>query len=88
MLRQFAGMFSGGIEVADLNMENGLYDFPQKNYKSRIMNSTMPLLSRVPSGRKEIYTRRKNRNDQASAKGAGERIEQKALTGFMTGGSA
>ena len=38
--------------------KNGLYDFPQKDYKSRITNSMMMLLSRIPSIRKDIYTRR------------------------------
>lgn len=36
----------------------GLYDFPQKHYKSRIINSIMMLLAKIPSMRKEIYTRR------------------------------
>jgi hypothetical protein len=39
--------------------ENGLYDFPQKDYKSRFTNSMMMLLSRIPSIRKEIYIKRK-----------------------------
>lgn len=38
--------------------KNGLYDFPQKHYKSRMTNSLMLLLSRIPSVRKEIYTKR------------------------------
>ncbi len=38
--------------------KNGLYDFPQKDYKSRITNSMMMLLSRIPSIRKEIFTKR------------------------------
>jgi hypothetical protein len=38
--------------------KNGLYDFPQKDYKSRITNSIMLLLSRIPSIRKEIYIKR------------------------------
>ena len=38
--------------------KNGLYDFPQKDYKSRITNSMMMLLNRIPSMRKEIYTKR------------------------------
>ena len=38
--------------------KNGLYDFPQKDYKSRITNSMMMLLSRIPSIRKDIYTKR------------------------------
>ena len=38
--------------------KNKLYDFPQKDYKSRITNSMMMLLSRIPSMRKEIYTKR------------------------------
>jgi multimeric flavodoxin WrbA len=37
---------------------NGLYDFPQKDYKSRITNSMMMLLNRIPSMRREIYTKR------------------------------
>jgi len=45
---------------ADQNFykKNGLYDFPQKDYKSRITNSMMMLLNRIPSIRKEIYTKR------------------------------
>lgn len=39
-------------------MKNGLYDFPQKDYKSRITNLMMMLLNRIPSMRKEIYTKR------------------------------
>lgn len=38
--------------------KNGLYDFPQKDYKSIIVNSILLLLSRIPSVRKEIYTKR------------------------------
>lgn len=38
--------------------EHGLYDFPQKNYKLRIINSMMLLLTKIPSLRKEIYTLR------------------------------
>ena len=38
--------------------KNGLYDFPQKGYRTRITNSMMLLLSRIPSLRKEIYTKR------------------------------
>ena len=37
---------------------NGLYDFPQKDYKARITNSIMTLLSKMPFIRKEIYTKR------------------------------
>ena len=38
--------------------KKGLYDFPQKDYKSRITNSMMMLLTRIPSMRREIYTKR------------------------------
>ena len=38
--------------------KNGLYDFPQKYYKSRITNSMMMLLNRIPAMRKEIYIKR------------------------------
>lgn len=38
--------------------KKGWYDFPQKDYKSRIMNTMMLLLSRIPSVRKEIYIKR------------------------------
>jgi multimeric flavodoxin WrbA len=34
---------------------HGMYDFPQKDYKSRIINSVMTLLIKIPSMRKEIY---------------------------------
>ena len=37
---------------------SGLYDFPQKDYKTRITNAAMMLLSRIASMRKEIYTKR------------------------------
>ena len=33
-----------------------VYDFSQKKYKSRIMNSILILLSKFPSIRKEIYS--------------------------------
>jgi multimeric flavodoxin WrbA len=39
-------------------MQNGLYDYPHKNYKSRIKNSTMMLMSRLPLVGKEIYKKR------------------------------
>lgn len=35
-----------------------LYDFPQKDYKARVMNSILILLTRIPSMRKEIYRKR------------------------------
>jgi multimeric flavodoxin WrbA len=38
--------------------KNGLYDFPQKDYISRITNSVMMLLNRIPSMRREVYTKR------------------------------
>ncbi|MBW1734962.1 MAG: hypothetical protein JRJ09_08720 [Deltaproteobacteria bacterium] len=38
--------------------KNGMYDFPQKDYKSRVRNSIMMLMNRIPSMRKEIYTKR------------------------------
>jgi len=37
---------------------HGLYDFPQKKYKSRITNAVLSLLTKIPSVRKEIYGRR------------------------------
>ena len=37
---------------------HGAYDYPQKNHKLRIRNSIMLWLSRMPSFRKEVYTRR------------------------------
>jgi len=37
---------------------HGLYDFPQRNYKARVMNSILILLTRIPSMRKEIYRKR------------------------------
>ena len=36
----------------------GMYDFPQKDYKSRITVRMMLLLAKIPSMRKEIYTKR------------------------------
>lgn len=38
--------------------KNRVYDFPQKDYKARITNSVLTLLTKIPSMRKEIYTRR------------------------------
>lgn len=35
-----------------------LYDFPQKDYKARITNAIMMLLTKFPSMRKEIYRKR------------------------------
>lgn len=35
-----------------------LYDFPQRDYKARIMNAVLILLTRIPSMRKEIYRKR------------------------------
>ncbi len=37
---------------------NGLYDFPQKKYKTRIINACMTILCTIPSIRKEIYGKR------------------------------
>jgi multimeric flavodoxin WrbA len=37
---------------------HGFYDFPQKKYASRFMTWFMLLLSKIPSIRKEIYTKR------------------------------
>ena len=42
----------------DFYKKNGLFDFPQKDYKTRIANSIMTLLSKIPPIRKEIYTKR------------------------------
>jgi len=38
--------------------ENGLYNFPQKDKKSRIQNMIMIILSKIPSMRKDIYQKR------------------------------
>ena len=38
--------------------KNGFYDFPQKKYMSRLGNSILMLLSRIPPVRKDIYTKR------------------------------
>jgi multimeric flavodoxin WrbA len=35
-----------------------LYDFPHRKYKSRIINSVLILLTKIPSMRKEIYRKR------------------------------
>lgn len=37
---------------------HGLYDFPQKEYMSRIINLMLILFTKIPSIRKDIYTRR------------------------------
>ena len=38
--------------------KNGLYDFPQKDYRSRLNNALMTLLLRIPKTRKDIYKNR------------------------------
>jgi hypothetical protein len=38
--------------------KHGIYDFPQKDYKARITNRILILLTKIPSMRKEIYTNR------------------------------
>lgn len=38
--------------------KHGIYDFPQKDYKARITNRILILLTKIPSMRKEIYTHR------------------------------
>jgi hypothetical protein len=37
----------------------GAYDFPQKNYKNRVQNTTMLLLSKIPAFRKKVKKRMK-----------------------------
>jgi multimeric flavodoxin WrbA len=37
----------------------GVYDFPQKNYKNRIQNTIMLLMSKIPAFRKEVNKRMK-----------------------------
>jgi len=37
---------------------NKMYDFPQKDYKSRVKNTALLLVTRIPFMRKEIYTKR------------------------------
>jgi multimeric flavodoxin WrbA len=38
--------------------KRGIYDFPQKAYKARIINGVLILLTKIPWMRKEIYTKR------------------------------
>jgi hypothetical protein len=38
--------------------KHGIYDFPQKDYKGRIMSQILLLLTKIPKIRKEIYHRR------------------------------
>jgi multimeric flavodoxin WrbA len=38
--------------------DHALYDFPQKNYKARIISWILILLTKIPSIRKEIYQKR------------------------------
>jgi multimeric flavodoxin WrbA len=38
--------------------EHHLYDFPQQNYKSRLINSILILLTKIPAMRKEIYRKK------------------------------
>ncbi|MFC1889430.1 NAD(P)H-dependent oxidoreductase [Thermodesulfobacteriota bacterium] len=37
---------------------NGVYDFPQKDVKARLQNALLILLTKIPSMRKELYTKR------------------------------
>lgn len=37
---------------------HGFYDFPQRRYKSRLINSILILLTKIPSIRKEMYRRK------------------------------
>jgi hypothetical protein len=39
--------------------EHGMYDFPQRNYKWRIINSTLVLLTKIPAIRREFIKRMK-----------------------------
>ena len=39
--------------------EHGMYDFPQKNYKWRIINSALVLLTKIPAVRREFIKRMK-----------------------------
>jgi hypothetical protein len=38
--------------------EHGLYDFPQKDYKARIISGILILLTKIPYMRKAIYQKR------------------------------
>jgi hypothetical protein len=38
--------------------EHGFYDFPQKNYRARMMSRMLMLLTKIPAMRKEIYQKR------------------------------
>jgi hypothetical protein len=38
--------------------EHGLYDFPQRKYKARLINSILILLTKIPAMRKEIYRKK------------------------------
>ena len=38
--------------------KHGVYDFPQKDFKARVRNRILILLTKIPAMRKEIYTRR------------------------------
>lgn len=38
--------------------KHGVYDFPQRDYRSRIQNAVLILLTKIPTIRKEIYQRR------------------------------
>ena len=38
--------------------EHGLYDFPQKDYKARVISGILILLTKIPHMRKEIYQKR------------------------------
>lgn len=38
--------------------QHGIYDFPQKDFRTRIQNGIMMFLTKIPNIRKEIYTKR------------------------------
>ena len=38
--------------------QHGIYDFPQKDFRTRIKNGIMMFLTKIPKIRKEIYTKR------------------------------
>jgi hypothetical protein len=39
--------------------EHGMYDFPQRNYKWRIINNALVLLTKIPAVRREFIKRMK-----------------------------
>ena len=47
-----------GKLMDDGAVANGVYDFPQKDVRARLQSALLILLTKIPSMRKELYTKR------------------------------